>query len=189
MAITRRMTIEEYEALEQDEPGYELVEGELKRTPPAGGQSSSMAVGIAAHLWNFVTPRQLGMVFGADGGFVLRRDPDTLLVPDVAFVRTDRLPPESEQERFWRLAPDLVVEVISPSDRVRDVVAKVQRYLDAGVRLVWVVEPRRHSVTVYPANGDSHVLLPGDVLGGGDVLPDFRLPVADVFPEPLQRRA
>lgn len=181
MAITRLMTIDELERMEPDEDQYELVRGELRRMAPAGGEASTIAVEIAAHLWTYVKPRQLGRIFGADGGFLLARNPDTVLVPDVAFVRSNRLPPAEELRGILRLPPDLAVEVVSPTDRLRDVAAKVQIYLDAGVPLVWVVEPRSQQVTVYPIEGERQILLGGQVLDGGDVLSGFRLPIDDIF--------
>jgi len=120
-------------------------------------------------------------VTGADGGYVLERCPDTVRAPDVAFVRAERVPTAEEQEHFAELAPDLVVEVISPSDRMTDVEEKVEQYLALGVPLVWVFHPRRRTVTVRRPGREPLVLRDGDVVDGEEVLPGFRLPVADIF--------
>jgi len=113
---------------------------------------------------------------------VLRRDPDTVRAPDVAFVRTDRVPPPDERRKFAELAPDLVAEVTSPSDRVGEVNSKVAQWLDAGVRLVWVVDPESRIVVAHQPGGVAHLLRGDDVLDGGDVLPGFSLPLRDLFP-------
>lgn len=126
-------------------------------------------------------PNRLGMVYGADAGFVLSRDPDTILVPDAAFVRAERLPPITEQDPILRMPPDLAVDVVSPTDRPHEVAQKVGIYLAAGVPLVWIVEPRTRRITVHAPNQAPVVLSPGDELAGGEVLPGFRLPVSDVF--------
>jgi Uma2 family endonuclease len=101
--------------------------------------------------------------------------------PDVAFVQSDRLPPAEERDRICRFAPDLAVEVVSPTDRYVEVMEKVELYLAAGTRLVWLVEPGRRTVTVYAPGHEPHTLTDEDELDGGDVLPEFRLSVANIF--------
>ncbi len=180
MATTHLMTIGQLEGL-PDDGRFELIDGELIEMAPSGGRSSQVAIQFAVPLSNFVRPRNLGKIYGADGGFVLFPDRETVRVPDVAFVRADRLPPEADQEGFLRLAPDLAVEVISPTDRMADVMAKVMMYLDAGVRLVWVADPRSRTATVYAADRTGRLLSANDQLDGGDVLPGFRVRVSDLF--------
>ncbi len=123
----------------------------------------------------------LGDVFGAETGFVLATDPDVVLAPNGTFVAAHRIPPEEELDRFPRLAPDLVVKVISPSDSATEVFDKELTYLDTGVRLVWIIEPRRRTVTVWAAGRTGGVLTETDELDGGGVLPHFRLPVSEIF--------
>ena len=132
-------------------------------------------------MWLHVVPRKLGRVYNADAGFVLFDNPQLVRVPDAAFVRADRLPPEAERDKFLRLAPDLVVEVISPSDSMPEVTAKVMMWLDAGVRLVWLVDPRARTVAVYGLDRVPRILRVGDELDGGEVLPEFRVAVAELF--------
>jgi Uma2 family endonuclease len=102
------------------------------------------------------------------------------MAPDASFARADRLR-EVDEDHFIPLAPDLAVEVISPSDRTGYTRAKVSEYLHAGVRLLWLVDPRRRMVTVHTPDGAARVLRIEDELDGGDVLPGFRLPLTDVF--------
>ena len=181
MATSGLMTAEELELLPDDGYQYELVKGVLRRMAPASFKPSNTAARILIRIGTHAEEHGLGEVTGADGGYELESDPDTVLAPDVAFVRAERLPSPAEQERFPPIAPDLAVEVVSPSDRMRDVNEKVELYLALGVPLVWVVHPRRRTVTVRRREQEPRVLREGDVLDGEDVLPGFRLPVANVF--------
>jgi Uma2 family endonuclease len=175
------MTAEQLAELPDDGRHYELVRGVLVAVAPAGGRQGENAGQIAGHLWLFAEPRGLGRIYIAETGFILARDPDIVRAPDVSFVRAERLPPLDRREGFLELAPDLAVEVVSPSDRARDVMDKVIEYLDAGVRLVWIVEPRRRIVTIWTPDRTARILTEADELDGGDVLPGFRLPVAQIF--------
>jgi Uma2 family endonuclease len=159
----------------------ELVRGELREMSPGSPWSSEVGILIAAALIGHVRPRRLGSVFGDEAGFILARNPDTVRAPDVAFVRADRLPPPAQREFFLALAPDLVVEVLSPTDRAHDVHDKIHEYLEAGVRLVWLVDPRARRVTVCLPDRTTRTLGASDVLDGGDVLPGFQLTLADLF--------
>jgi Uma2 family endonuclease len=160
---------------------YDLIRGELIEMSPAGARHGRIAATLARLVGNFVAEYGLGVVFAAETGFILTQQPDTVLGPDAAFVRSDRLPPDEEQDGYLRLAPDLAVEVISPSDRAGQVSDKVAEYLDAGVRLLWVIEPRRRIVTAYTPDRHALILREHDELDGGDVLPGFHLPVAELF--------
>jgi Uma2 family endonuclease len=121
-----------------------------------------------------------GMRHAAGTGFVLNRGPDTVRAPDVAFVARSRLS-TAPSWGFPELAPDLVVEVVSPWDRASEVSAKAAMWLDAGVRLVWVVDPQARLATVPHPGGQDSVLREDGTLDGEDVLPGFRLPLASVF--------
>lgn len=180
MATAKLMTIDDLWEIE--EPGrYDVIRGELHAMAPAGGEHGKIGIHIAARLWNHVHPSKLGEVFNSDTGFILSQDPLVWLSPDVSFVREDRLPSPEDQVGFLRLAPDLVVEIVSPSDRSALVTEKVMQYLAAGTQLVWVVEPRVRVVTVYTADRDAHVYTEVDELDGGEVLPEFRVRVSDIF--------
>lgn len=184
MAATRQampdrlVTAEELLALDAESGDYELVEGVLCPVSPVNRRSSRIGMRIGSRLTAFVDEHDLGEVYGADGGFVLTRAPDTVRSPDVAFVRSERLTDDAEsQERFLELAPDLAVEVLSPSNHAREMSDKVLEYLAAGTRLVWVVEPRRRIVTVYTPDRTARILREDELLDGGDALPGFSLPV------------
>lgn len=180
IAAPKRMTAEQLEALPGAPARRDLVRGALVEMLPAGRQHGKLALHIGSLLLRHVSERGLGEVYAAETGFVLARDPDTVLAPDVAFVRAERLVGQDE-DRFLRLAPDLVVEVVSPSDRAGDVHDKVMEYLQAGVPLVWVCHPTRREVAVYGADRTARVLRVGEALTGGAVLPDFHLPLAALF--------
>lgn len=178
---SKLMTAEDLFELPDDGRHYELVRGELKEMSPAGPRGSRIAAVIAQWLLNFAVPRHLGSVYVSEAGFIIRRNPDTVRAPDVAFVRADRLPPDEEQDFYLPLAPDLAVEVISPSDRLTAVQAKVGQCLEAGVRLVWVVNPRTRQVTVHQPGRPMQTVGAGQALDGADVLPGFTLPLSDLF--------
>ena len=176
------MTAEQLMDLPDDGRRRELVDGELREMAPAGFRHGRVAVRIGGRLDEFVRSRKLGAVAGAETGFRLTRQPDTVRAPDVSFIAAHRLPSdEDEQERFLELAPDLVVEVVSPSDRAAEVTEKALAWLDAGVALAWVVYPRQRLVAVYTPGGAVTHVGEGEELDGGEVLPGLRLPVADLF--------
>lgn len=180
MVATRLMTAEDLLAMLDDGNRYELVDGELIRMRPTGFlhlQSTGLLISL---LGGHVRERGLGVV-GGEGGFIFRRDPDKVYAPDVVFVSTHRLPPKEAWTSFLDIAPDLAVEVLSPSDTASYINDKVMTYLDAGVRLIWVVDPRCHTVTVYQADRTARVLVDQATLDGGDVLPEFRLPLMELF--------
>src|SRR5215212_4893925 len=132
-------------------------------------ESSSIGATIIGLLGSFIRPRGLGRLYGADGGFVLFPDRPTVRVPDVAFVRAERAPQGKARRSFPRLAPDLVVEVLSPSDRASEVVAKLEMYQEAGVPLIWLVDPEKLTVTVIESGRSTRVLQAADTLDGGDM--------------------
>ena len=159
----------------------ELVGGGLVVMAPAGGRHGEVAHTLALFIGIHVRNRNLGRVFAAETGFVLRRDPDTVRAPDVAFVAAERLKAEETPTGFVEAAPDLAVEVVSPGDSTAAVQDKVQDWLEAGARLVWVVCPRTRSVVVHRPGHPVETLHAGDVLEGGSVLEDFAVPVRDLF--------
>jgi Uma2 family endonuclease len=183
------MTVDDPLALPDDEWMYELVEGTLVRMPAIGGEASNIAMRLSAALVTFAEDRGLGRVTGADGEYDLTQpgDPtDTALAPDLAFVRAERVPPRDSPayQRAWHLAPDLAVEVASLNQYHPGMAAKVQRYLVAGTRLVWVVWPRSKQVDMWRP-GDvgqpTATLGSGDALERLDVLPGFTYPLARLF--------
>jgi Uma2 family endonuclease len=180
MVATRPITIEEFETLPL-EGRWELIDGEPVELTPSADESSSIGATIITLLGSFVRPRSLGRLYGADGGFVLFPDRPTVRVPDAAFVRAERAPQGQACRSFPRLAPDLVVEVLPRSDRASEVVAKLEMYQEAGVPLIWLVDPEQTTINVIASGKSTKVLQAGDTLDGGDVLPGFSVPVGEIF--------
>jgi Uma2 family endonuclease len=179
----RLLTAEDLMQLPDDGYQYELDEGRLIRTPPSGPLASIVAATILTLINEFVRLHRLGVVGGADFGMILARSPDTVRAPDVVFYRAERLPAGGIPSTYWELAPDLAVEVLSPSDRRGQVLKKVGEYLDAGTRLVGVVDPRRRTAVVYRPEGEPTILGADGALDGEDVLPGFLLALGDVWEE------
>ncbi len=178
---TRPITADDLLRMPDDGFRYELVEGNLREMAPAGHQRGRIAINVSTPLAQHVKANNLGVVYAAETGFKLASNPDTVRAPDVAFVRRERVESVGDSEGFWPGAPDLAVEVVSPGDRYTDVEEKVFDWLDAGTRLVIVVNPRKRLVTVYRSLTDVVVLTEADVLDGGDVVPGFAMPVKDIF--------
>ena len=164
-----------------DHRRYALVRGELLRMTPAGFAHGAVVANLTAPLAQHVKAHRRGIVCGAETGFVLRRNPDTVLAPDVAFVRRERIPASGEPTTFWDGAPDLAVEVVSPGDTRREVAEKVAAWLSAGTRAVWVVSCRDTSITIHEPGRTPRRLTEKNTLDGAPLLPGFRLPVADIF--------
>lgn len=177
----RLLTLEEFERLPDDDFRTELVRGRLVREPPAGMNHGWLGAYLAFLITDFVLKHDLGKVFQADTGFVLFDDPPTVRAPDVAFVSRDRLPPPEESIGFGHLAPDLAIEVVSPSNTAIEILDRVEDYLEAGTRLVWVVQPHRSSVTEYRSRHEIRLLREDEALDGYDVLPGFSVKVAEIF--------
>jgi Uma2 family endonuclease len=173
------MTAEELLRLNLPNKRTELVRGVLVVREPAGYQHGDVAMRLAAAIFTHVQARGLGRVFAAETGFTLARKPDTVRAPDVAFISTARLP-DPPPRGFAELAPDLAVEVLSPDDRPGEVLAKVADWLNAGARLVWVVDPVRVLARVYRADGSESILDDADALRGEDVLPGFEYPLSAI---------
>jgi len=158
----------------------ELLRGELIMMSPAGSKHGRIAAELAAILMDFVKPRNLGIVLGAETGFRIADNPDTVRAPDVAFIRRERIGVDLP-DGFFPGAPDLAVEVLSPNDRAGEVLAKVQDWLGAGSAAVWVVDPKTQTVTVYGADRKAAMLTASEAISGGDLLPGFSAPVAGIF--------
>ncbi|MGH2516300.1 MAG: Uma2 family endonuclease [Ktedonobacterales bacterium] len=195
-----RMTVDELLALPDDGWMYELVQGMRFRMPHKGNEASMIGVRIAAAIGSFVDERNLGILTGANGVYNLTQDGgdfETALIPTAAFVSADRLPPRDSPEfaRALRLAPDLVVEVVSPSQYRRadppsrseedrpEMAAKARRYLAAGGRLLWMVWPKYQQVDIWRAGAADPAATLGasDTLDGENVLPGFTYPIARLF--------
>jgi Uma2 family endonuclease len=177
----RLLTAEEFFSMPDGENQYELVQGRLVCMAAAGGLHGKIASRVDQRLRNFVEAHGRGEVCTAETGFRLAHNPDTVRAPDVAFVARERISTEGVPEGFWPFAPDLAVEVILPSDRFDDVMSKVQEYLNAGTRLVWVLHPRTQTAMAYRPTGEARLLRGQDELSGEEVLPGFRCRVDELF--------
>jgi Uma2 family endonuclease len=161
----------------------ELIEGEISEMTPAGGEHGVVAGRGLLRVGVHVENHQLGYVTAAETGYILFTDEngkDTVLAPDVGFVSKERAP-DGLPEGFIPFAPDLAVEVVSPSETYTRVARKVALYLRYGTRMVWVIDPASKTVVVHTSEG-AHTFGENDTLTGGDVLPGFTLPVRDIFP-------
>ena len=161
----------------------ELVEGEIIEMPRPGGLHGQITMLLGARIFNFVENHDLGIVTAAETGFVLERSPegkDTVRGLDIAFIRGERVP-DALPVQLLELAPDLAVEVISPSNIATDIHFKIRQLQAAGTTMVWIVYPKSRTVEVHTASGAT-TLEVGDTLSGGDVLPGFELPVREIFP-------
>lgn len=158
----------------------ELVRGELRQMAPAGFEHGVVIGNLTEALAREVRTRRLGVVSGAETGFKIASDPDTVRAPDIGFVRQERVR-GGRPRGYFPGAPDLAVEVVSPGDSAQEVRDKVTDWLGAGAQAVWVVYPARQTVEVHEADGTRHTLGLTDQLTGGSVLPGFILPVAQIF--------
>jgi Uma2 family endonuclease len=149
--------------------------------PPAGAEHGATGMNLAGRLAYHVLTNQLGVTFLAETGFILQRDPDTVRAPDCSFIRKDQIPSEGLPKGYWPGAPTLAVEVTSPDDTGYEVEDKVQEWLDAGTERVWVVNPKRRTVTVHRSITDLTVLTENDTLDGETTVPGFRCRVGDIF--------
>ncbi len=177
----QRSTANELFEMPDDGFRYELVKGELRKMSPSGGEHGVVVVNITLLLGQHVKINNLGACCGAETGFKIASDPDTVQAPDLAFVSRERIPESGVPKKFWPGAPDLAVEVVSPGDTYSEVEEKVEEWLAAGARAVWVLNPKRRSVSVYRSMSDVTHLSEGDELDGGEVVPGFRCKVSEIF--------
>ena len=177
-----RMTADELLHLPRGRVRHELIAGELHEMPLRGGQHGSVSAETAFRLGLFLTqhPQTGGALFAAGTGFWLARDPDTVRAPDVSYVAEPRMA-QVKVPGYAELAQDLVVEVVPPGDRASEVQAKVDEWLRAGVRLVWVRYPQTRTAMVYQPDGSAQLLHAEDMLSGDPVLPGCSIRLGDLF--------
>ncbi len=173
------MTAEELLRLEEEheDKEYELLDGELVEFPMPGMEHEALVVNVVYALEHHVRPRRLGRVVGAVGIW-LRRGPDRVRMPDVCFFSAGRIPGE---QGYTGVVPDFIVEIISADRTAEYVQQKMEEWVAAGVRLAWAVYPETRSVVVYRGLDDIKGYQQGEVLDGAPVLPEFTLPVAELF--------
>jgi len=179
MSSKTLVTAAELEQMPDDDSvRIELDEGEIISMPPAGMDHGDYGTELTILLGGYVKKHGLGKVYSADTGFKL--GDDTVRAPDIAFVRKERLR-AVHGAGFGRGAPDLAVEIFSPSDSVRQLMRKVKQYFAAGCHTVWIVYPERREVHVLEAIGTDRLLRPGDSIEAPDLLPGFSAPVDLIF--------
>ena len=179
---TRLMTAEELLAMPEDDGFYyELVRGELVKIMGTGVEHSYIADNCYWNLGGYVRSANLGRVFTTQLGYRLASDPDTVRIPDLGFIRRERLDAVGVIQGYFPGAPDLAIEVISPNDRYRDVENKLMDYFAAGTRMVIVLESSSRTAKVYRSLIDHFTLTEVDTLDGGDVVPGWRMAVAEIF--------
>ena len=158
----------------------ELIQGKLLVREPAGFRHGEIAARMARLIGNHVYDNALGQVFAAETGFKLAADPDTVRAPDVAYISQNRIP-DPPPVGYAEIAPDLVVEVVSPDDRPGAVLAKVADWISAGCQLVWVLDPQRFLARIYRADGSAHMASWDEDLGGETVLPGFVCSLSEIL--------
>ncbi|HLX60472.1 MAG TPA: Uma2 family endonuclease [Planctomycetota bacterium] len=158
----------------------ELLRGKVVFMSPAGGEHGGVAAEILGLIRDFVKPRKLGKVYAAETGFFLARDPDTVRAPDVSFIAKHRIPARSPRG-YIPVVPDLTVEVLSPSDTVQDLDKKALEFLEAGVPLVWGVDPITRTGRVYWRGRPVIVLNESQAFSGEDILPGCEMKLKDIF--------
>lgn len=183
---TRLITADELLAMpRRDEQGnyciLELVRGELKRMSPTGVTHGILCIRIGAALSSFVDEHGLGVVCGAETGFIVEKNPDSVLGADAAFISHERLERVENIDKFAPFAPDLAVEVLGPSNTAQEIEDKVALYFAAGSRAVWIFNPKRRTVAVYGSPFEVRILGEQDALDGGEVLPGFKLDLSRLF--------
>ena len=178
---TRLMTAEELLEMPDDGYRYELVRGELVRIMGTGLEHSYIADNCYGSIRAYVMSANLGRVFSSQLSYRLASDPDTVRIPDLGFIRRERLDAIGMIQGYFPGAPDLAIEVISPNDRYRDVESKLSDYFAAGTLMVIVLEPDSRTARVCRSQIDFDVLTEADTLDGGDVVPGWRMPVSEIF--------
>ena len=169
------------EISKDDTHRYALIQGELIVMAPAGYEHGDRAMSLGARMRIFADDHDLGSVCAAETGFLLAAGPDTVLAPDVGFVRKERLPQGQMPSAYFPGPPDLAVEVISPNDKPIKVSDKVKLWLQYGTRLVWVLNARTKTVTAHRIGGSVRIFQVDELLDGEDVLVGFQFPVSRLF--------
>ena len=181
--VTRKAWVTAQQLLEMPDDGfrYELVRGEIRKMPPGSEEHGLVSANVAGDLIPYVRSNGLGRVIVAETGYLLQSNPDHVRAPDVSFLRQERVSPPGERRWFVLGAPDLAIEVLSPSNRPGPMAEKVADYLAAGCPMVVVIDPDVRTATVHCPGQEPRVLTEADTLEGGDVVPGWRMPVREIF--------
>lgn len=181
LANTKLLTAADLLRLSDQGVRGELVRGVLRETMASGHRHGKIAVNLAMELNIFAKAKRIGTVVASDSGVWLERDPDTVREPDVAYTSAAKIPLDAEIDGYAEVVPDLVVEIVSPSDSRRWARDRAQMWLDHGAPLVWIVHPDTRTIDVYRPGAAAMTLGENDSLNGHDVLPGFTCPVRTIF--------
>ena len=183
MATKARITAEDFWRMPSTEMHRELVNGEIIEMNPPGWNHGRLVSFIAHSIEEHVRKHGGGEVAAGDVGVVLNLsyDPERVRGADVAFLSAERIAARKPTEKWYPAAPDLAVEILSPSESSANIQQKVRDYLEAGARLVWIIAPQAQTATVYRAGGTARLLREYDCLEGEDVLPGLIIPLEELF--------
>ncbi len=159
----------------------ELIEGVLRKKVSAGTEHSFIGIRLGGEFDRHARRHRLGRVGGTDGGVLIDRNPDTVREPDIFFVSAERLPLDARVQGYLEVVPELVVEIVSPSDSEQDVSEKIAMWLEHGVAMALEVRPSTRTIQVRRPGVPTILLTGDDALDGGDILPGFTLPLSDIF--------
>jgi Uma2 family endonuclease len=181
-ATTHLLTVEEFFALPDPPDGSrrELVRGRVVTMSNPGLEHGEVQLALGSLIRVFLLANRIGRA-ATESGTVTERKPDTVRGPDISFYSKERLPLDKRVVKFHDQAPDLCVEVVSPSNTKKELRAKIKEYFFAGVRMVWVVDPEDRSVVILRAPDEGRTVYDDAILDGGDVLPGFSCKVSDLF--------
>ena len=180
-AKNKLLTAEDLLRLHSQGVKGELIDGVLHRKVSAGKRHARLAIRIGGEFDRHVRRNRLGQVGGTDGGVFVSRNPDTVREPDIYFVSAERLPLEDQSDGYLEVVPELVVEIVSPSDSEQDVREKIAMWLELGVSMALEVRPATRTIEVHCPGVPAVTLTGNEVLDGGDVLPGFSLPLGEIF--------
>jgi len=180
MTIIHLVTANELESMGSD-ARFELVQGVLHEMSPSSSDSSAIAARLLIELGAFIYRNSLGVVTGAEGGFILERNPDTVIAPDMGFIRSERLGLWPGRRGFFPGIPDLAIEVISPTDEPADIKRKMDLYDRSGVPLVWWIDPAWRTASVQTQGRPVRLLTDSESLDGESVVPGFTVLLADLL--------
>lgn len=180
-AKNKLLTAEDLLRLHSQGVKGELIEGVLHETVSVGEEHGHIAGIFITFLNIHIRPKRLGRTGGTDVGVKIQRDPDTVREPDVYYVSAERLPLDVRVQGYLEVVPELVVEIVSPSDSDADVREKIAMWLELGVSMALEVRPASQTITVHRPGVPALTLTGDDVLDGGDVLPGFSLPLSEIF--------
>ena len=182
MATTEKLlTAEEFERLPDDGKRYELIDGELREMAPTVNWHGEVETNLTTLLHTHTRAHGLGRVSCGEVLYIVQRNPDRVRAADIAFLRQERVPSLEARQHIMEVIPDLVVEILSKSDTIEEISDKIDDWLNAGVQMLWIVDPFRRTVTIYQPGRDPSLLGQHGVLEGDPVVPGFRCPVAEIF--------